>query len=657
MPTSSVTCPGCGSLVPLGDRFCGSCGTPITGSALMSGEGSRFDPWEELLQKLRQATIGEYEIKGELGRGGMAAVLLAHDLQLNRKVAIKVMLPGLVYGASMWDRFLSEARTAAKLDHPNIIYIHSVKEKDRFLYFVMKYIDGRTLDDILAQHPALPVPVAQTVLVEVARGLDYAHHEGVVHRDIKPANIMIDQKGNAIVMDFGIARATDEKRFTQTGATIGTPAYMSPEQCRGAETDAQSDQYSLGVLAYEMLAGAPPFSGTPIELQIAHMQDSPRSLRDLRPEVSLELSGAVMRMLSKDPTERFPSLGNLVPIFGRGLDPHDDGPRSHLVSLVKAGSQRRKSFPVTPASLSPALPSERTRPVSTAELAENARKVSAESNAIVSGHHGAPSGAQSASRPDAVTYISESTPVAPISAVTPVSTEAVSPDHADDAAGVGAGTEAAQSVVPPVGAEPYAPAAEAASRGKSLWTVLALAGVAVGGVAWAVLSRGTKQAPVPEAEAAPPPTVAAAAAVEAAMGDSVVIGHGADATRSVNGKVPRTVTPDAVSLLVLSMNKPHVRAGDTVRVRLDATDDAGAPVTTPQTVWTTSNAAIVRLLAPGVLSAEKIGKATLTVTAGTASSTLAITVEPRSAAAAKGTAVPKSAAPAKPDSSGKRPPR
>ena len=128
--TNSVTCSGCGSAVPAGDRFCGTCGNPITGSALLSGESGRFDPWVELLQKLRAATLGEYEIKGELGRGGMAAVFLAHDLQLNRRVAIKVMLPGLTYGERMWDRFLAEARTAAKLDHPHIVYIHSVKEKD-----------------------------------------------------------------------------------------------------------------------------------------------------------------------------------------------------------------------------------------------------------------------------------------------------------------------------------------------------------------------------------------------------------------------------------------------------------------------------------------------------------------------------------------------
>jgi len=319
----------------------------------MSGDGSRYDPWSELLQKLRQATVGEYEIRGELGRGGMAAVFLAQDLQLNRKVAIKVMLPGLVFGPSMWERFLAEARTAAKLDHPNIIYIHSVREKEHFLYFVMKYVDGRSLDDILLHSETIPIPVAQTILVEVARALEYAHREGVVHRDVKPANIMIDQKGNSIVMDFGIARAADDRRVTQSGATIGTPAYMSPEQCRGNTTTAASDQYSLGALAYELLGGVPPFSGIPIELQIAHMQDAPRPLRDLRPELSLELSGAVMRMLSKDPVERWSSLQELIPVFGRGLDAADPGPREYLMALARAPSPARKSFPELPVSAPP----------------------------------------------------------------------------------------------------------------------------------------------------------------------------------------------------------------------------------------------------------------------------------------------------------------
>ncbi|HEY2848394.1 MAG TPA: serine/threonine-protein kinase, partial [Gemmatimonadaceae bacterium] len=352
MPVT-ITCPGCGSAVPVGDRFCGACGNPITGSAMISGEGARFDPWVELLQKLRTATIGEYEIRGELGRGGMAAVFLAHDLQLNRRVAIKVMLPGLTYGERMWDRFLAEARTAAQLDHPHIVYIHSVKEKDRFLYFVMKHIDGRPLDDLLAEHKALPVPVAQTILSEVAGALDYAHREGVIHRDVKPANIMVDQKGSSIVMDFGIARASEGEHFTQTGATIGTPAYMSPEQCHGSETSAASDQYSLGVLAYELLTGLPPFTGTPIELQIAHMQDTPIPIGHRRSDLPDELSDAVMRMLSKNPAERWPSLHELVPIFSRDLESTGADARGVLIEMVKSGAPRGLSFPATPVSPAP----------------------------------------------------------------------------------------------------------------------------------------------------------------------------------------------------------------------------------------------------------------------------------------------------------------
>jgi serine/threonine-protein kinase len=665
MPTTT-TCPGCGGLVPLGDRFCGACGTPITGSALMSGEGARFDPWEELLQKLRQATIGEYEIKGELGRGGMAAVLLAHDLQLNRKVAIKVMLPGLVYGASMWDRFLSEARMAAKLDHPNIIYIHSVKEKDRFLYFVMKYIDGRSLDDILLRGEKLPVPVAQTILVDVARALDYAHHEGVVHRDIKPANIMIDQKGNSIVMDFGIARATDEKRFTQTGATIGTPAYMSPEQCRGNETTDASDQYSLGILAYEMLAGAPPFGGTPIELQIAHMQDAPRTLRDLRGELSLELSGAVMRMLSKDPAERWPSLRQLIPIFGRGLDTQDDSPRNYLIALVKEGASRRQAFPATPVSLVPATsganaaapttPTPPPGPLATggssgsaprAVLPESATTpvpIPSERAWTPTPATGAPAtppaGAPATLSPGASEGGSQAgfpllTPVPEAAGAAPV----VEPLEAPSGWQLDAVAATEEAATTPDAAldEPLTAGADTAPKPGRSRRPLALVGTALGvGVLWVVLARGKKPEPPPEPPTpAPAATTTAAAAVEAAIGDSVALGHGPDAVVPVKGKPPRTVTPDAVSLLLISIPKSRVAVGDTVRAKLDVQDDNGLPVTTPQIVWSTSDPHVARFLGPAQLVAMKEGKATITVGVGTVTASRELIVEAAKPAKAK----------------------
>ena len=590
MPAKFVTCSGCSSPVPDGDRFCGTCGAPVSGSALMSSGG--FDPWTELLQKLRQATLGEYEIRGELGRGGMAAVFLAQDLHLNRKVAVKVMLPGLAYTERMWDRFLAEARTAAKLDHPNIVYIHSVKEKERFLYFVMKYIDGRALDDILAEHKPLPIAVAQTILVDVARGLDYAHREGVVHRDIKPANIMIDQKGNAVVMDFGIARSVDTQHFTQTGATIGTPAYMSPEQCHGSDTSAASDQYSLGVLAYEMLTGTPPFTGSPIELQVAHMQEIPRNIRDLRPELSLELSGAVMRMLAKDPAERWPSLHHLVPIFSRALEPGDESPRNHLISMVRSGSARRRSQSNTPVVPSDGEPAKRT-PVS---------------------EYGASS--------DHVTEIVDTpivdTPSGPHDAPTFITLASVTGPEIQLA-----------SVEPAVLAPTVTPAAGYRSLIVGAGTVAVLAI----GATMAMRSKTDKPAAKPSsaplagpADSSAPSVTQPQIAPQKPFGDSVVTGHGADAKALTKGKAPKMVAPDAVALLQLSFPKKALALGDTARIKLAAFDDAGGHVTTPEITWVSSNPKAIRFIGPGQLVATGLGASTISVSAGSSSTKLTIEV-------------------------------
>ena len=585
----------------------------MTGSAIMSGE--TFDPWTELVQKLRQATIGEYEIKGELGRGGMAAVFLAYDLHLNRKVAVKVMLPGLVYGERMWDRFLAEARTAAKLDHPNIVYIHSVKEKDRFLFFVMKHIDGRSLDDLLHQHKPLPIPVAQMILVEVARALDYAHREGVVHRDIKPANIMIDQKGAAIVMDFGIARAVDTQHFTQTGATIGTPAYMSPEQCHGDETTAASDQYSLGILAYEMFGGTPPFKGTPIELQMAHMQDVPAPLRELRPDLSLELSGAVMRMLEKRPEERWPSLQHLVPIFGRGLNAHDEAPRNHLISLVRSGTPRRKSLPATPISPTP-LGLSRAAPL------DLSRATPLESRTPVADYRARPS--------SPTTPVSTAELAAAEDELEKRSAEAAIVDRSREAPTVISGLQPAIEAAAPQSGW-GAPAAQSPARARSRRTtgVVVAGAVVLLGVVVVLATRGTTAPPSP----APSPPVdttpaapTAASVVEAVLGDSVVIGHGADATARVAGKAPRVESSDPIALIQVSFAKPRIAVGDTVHAKIEAFDDAGQRVTTPQMVQSTSNPRVVKFAGPGEIVGVKEGRATLTVSAGATTTTREVTV-------------------------------
>jgi serine/threonine protein kinase/uncharacterized protein YjdB len=304
-----------------------------------------------LLAMLRQATIGEYEIRGEIGRGGMAAVYLAYDLRLNRKVAIKVMLPELAFHEGMEDRFKREARTAAKLDHPNIVVIYSVRDDAELLFFVMKFIEGASLEQLARKYAPLPLPIAQYVLVQLAVALQYAHDEGVVHRDVKPANVLVDRRGNVLVTDFGIAKATESPTLTRTGSVIGTPAYMSPEQCMGNEQTHASDQYSLGVVAYELIAGRPPFVGPAVELQWAHVKTAAPPLLDARPDCPPALASAVMRMLLKDPAQRWASLQDAVSSLATGLVPGDDSPRVKLAEMTRVASPvRTDGMAVTPAS-------------------------------------------------------------------------------------------------------------------------------------------------------------------------------------------------------------------------------------------------------------------------------------------------------------------
>lgn len=605
-PSVSITCSGCSAAVPAGDRFCGTCGNAITGSAILSGEGAAaFDPWVELLQKLRQVTLGEYEIKGELGRGGMAAVFLAHDLHLNRKVAIKVMLPGLLYSERMWERFLAEARTAAKLDHPNIIYIHSVKEKDRFLYFVMKYVDGRAMDDILSRG-ALPLPIAQALLVEIARALDYAHREGIVHRDIKPANIMIDNKGNSIVMDFGIARVQDSAHFTQTGATIGTPAYMSPEQCHGQDVTPASDQYSLGIVAYEMFTGRQPFVGSPIELQLAHIQDRPRPVRELRPDMPKAVADAVMRMIEKDPAKRFSSLAEAVQSISHCCDVSDPNIRERLVEMVRSGPPRRQSFPPTP--LSP--------PAGTLAAA-HARS-----------RNKAGSAAAEAKPNDELAVRSAET----------ATVDSIGDDaHSRPTAAIDSGNRDAITMPAPVRDGHAGTTRETTPMSKRRLYAAVLSVVVVGTVLAVSLGGGgsaSDESPALDPTAlASAPTVATT--VDAILGDSLVVGHGPDGTARGRGGVPRTVSADAIALLTPSLGGPTVAVGDTVRATLNVLDDAGQRVTSPQIVWSTSNPRIVKFAGPGRLVGVSAGRATITVAAAAVSSTLDVTVRPRPTPAAR----------------------
>lgn len=305
-------------------------------------EASRRTAAEELLERVRQATIGEYEILGELGQGGMATVYVGHEIALHRKVAIKVMLPSMVYGEGMVERFKREARTAASLSHPSIIPVYTVREADGLLFFVMKLIEGTPLEAVMAELGPLPLPMVEAILGQVGSALSYAHRRGVVHRDIKPGNILIDEDGWAVVTDFGIAKVAETEGLTLTGMAVGTPTYMSPEQATGAPITGASDQYSLGIVAYEMLGGTPPFSGgSPMSLMYAHCHDPPPPLGPLRPDCPERLRVAIERMLEKEPSRRWPSMDDALGAIGLRVLAPDDPNRSQLVALARTGAARR----------------------------------------------------------------------------------------------------------------------------------------------------------------------------------------------------------------------------------------------------------------------------------------------------------------------------
>jgi len=299
----------------------------------------------QLAERIAQVLGETFELDREVGRGGMGIVYRARDRRLKRVVAIKVLPPELAFRTDIRARFLREAETAAQLTHPHIVPIYAVDEREGIVYFVMAYVDGDTLAVRLA-HSALPVADAERIVREVADALAYAHAHGVIHRDIKPDNILLARDGGAaMVTDFGIARAVSgvtgaETRLTATGVAIGTPAYMSPEQCAGdKEVDGRSDLYSLGVVAYHMLAGAPPFAGSSnAGMLVKHLSERPVPVLQHRPDAPPALANAVMRLLEKDPANRFPTAAALLGALDRGDTPSESGsiPRAAEASFVAA---------------------------------------------------------------------------------------------------------------------------------------------------------------------------------------------------------------------------------------------------------------------------------------------------------------------------------
>jgi eukaryotic-like serine/threonine-protein kinase len=268
-------------------------------------------PTLDLFDALQAALEPQYRLERELGRGGMGVVFLATDTTLDRRVAIKAVHPELAAHQSIARRFLAEARTIAKLRHPNVVAVHAAGNVDGLLYYVMDEVEGESLRQRLTRERRLDPATVTRIVDDLAAALDAAGRAGVVHRDVKPENVLLDQAtGRAMLADFGIARAMAAESGTSStgqGVAVGTPAYMSPEQAAGEEIDGRSDVYALGVVAYEMLAGAPPFVGPNRVVVSKHIAERPTPIERVRPEAPRPLAGAIMRALEKHPADRWQS--------------------------------------------------------------------------------------------------------------------------------------------------------------------------------------------------------------------------------------------------------------------------------------------------------------------------------------------------------------
>ncbi|HJQ22077.1 MAG TPA: serine/threonine-protein kinase [Gemmatimonadaceae bacterium] len=323
-------CPNCGTAVPNGAAFCANCGASVgAGQSAVATVAKDLTPdippisltpgepgatgGDALLQMVKDQLGRDYRIDKELGRGGMAVVYKGVEIALERTVALKVVPPDSANVGQAAERFRREAKLAASLDHPNIIPVYRVGQAGPLHYMAMKFVEGRAADAIIEQQGALPLSICVAILKAAAAGLAFAHERKIVHRDIKPANILIDKDGRCMVSDFGIARALEEVSMTASGMMIGTPYYMSPEQCGGQKVSPQSDQYSLGIMGFQMLTGEVPFLADSMVGVIQHHYMTPvPDILQVRAEVPKELLDIIYCALNKDPADRFPTTREMA---------------------------------------------------------------------------------------------------------------------------------------------------------------------------------------------------------------------------------------------------------------------------------------------------------------------------------------------------------
>src|SRR3954452_6995367 len=267
------------------------------------------------VRDLTGVTLGDFQVERLLGRGGMGEVYLARQISLNRSVALKVLRPDLLTKPAYLARFEAEATAVAKLNHPNIVTIYTLGCVDGIRFIAMEYVQGTNLRDYLLKKGALDLPLALSIMKQAGVAVGAAGELGLFHRDIKPENLLLTKKGQVKVADFGLCRDQDAERLdmTQPGVTLGTPLYMSPEQAQGHALDHRSDLYSLGVTFYHMLAGEPPFHAeSPLAIALKHVKDTPVSLAVHRPDLPPELVRLVMKLIAKDPDDRYQSASEML---------------------------------------------------------------------------------------------------------------------------------------------------------------------------------------------------------------------------------------------------------------------------------------------------------------------------------------------------------
>jgi eukaryotic-like serine/threonine-protein kinase len=296
---------------------------------------------------------GRYRVERTLGHGGMAAVYLAHDAELERPVAIKVLAEHLASDEAFRQRFLREARMAAKLSHPNVVHVYDQGDEDGRPFIVMEYVEGMTLgDELRGNGPLAPARVVDLGL-QICGGLEHAHASGLVHRDVKPGNLLLRADGTVKIADFGIARAAQATKLTQIGSVLGTAAYLAPEQAAGEPVTAAADIYSLGCVLFELLTGRTPyvFESLP-ELVVKQREEPITPIRELRPEVPAELEAAVMHCLARNPEYRPASAAELAQELAAGSPepptealPRPTGVRATDVATVPL-AQTRSTAPL-----------------------------------------------------------------------------------------------------------------------------------------------------------------------------------------------------------------------------------------------------------------------------------------------------------------------